>query len=133
MTGKAWRWVSEAVVLAIHDAQIAEHGGAPGLRDIALMKSALARAQNLAAYGSPDAADLAAAYAFGLVRNHGFVDGNKRTGFVVALLFLLDQGYEVTAEDTECVRVTLALAAGQMDEAALRQWFRTHAYVTTEQ
>src|ERR1700742_4547439 len=83
-----WRWVRADVVAAVHDRQIAEHGGPEGVRDPGTVASALARPQNFAAYGTPDAADLAAAYAFGLVRNHGFADGNKRTAWIVARLFL---------------------------------------------
>jgi death-on-curing protein len=85
----AWRWIREDSVLAIHAAQIAEHGGLSGIRDLALVQSALARPRNLVAYGNPDAADLAASYVYGSARNHGCSDGNKRTAFVVALVFLL--------------------------------------------
>src|SRR5471030_2886163 len=87
MTG-SWIWVAFDVVQAIHDRQLAEHGGGDGLRDVGLLSSALARPENAAGYGSPDAADLAAAYAFGIAKNHPFVDGNKRTAWVVARLFL---------------------------------------------
>jgi death-on-curing protein len=125
-----WKWVAEQVVLAIHDAQIAEHGGGVGVRDLSLVQSALGRPQNLAAYGSPDAADLAAAYAFGIARNHGFVDGNKRTAFVVAVVFLLDHGYELTASDAEAVTVMLAVASGEMDEGALAVWLRLNLQET---
>jgi len=111
-------------VLAIHDAQIAAHGGGDGVRDLALVQSALARPRNMAGYGSPDVADLAAAYAFGIARNHGFVDGNKRTAFVVACVFLLDNGYELMASDVEAVTAVVALAAGEMDEAAMAAWIR---------
>lgn len=124
MTQPVWRWVAEEVVLAIHDEQIAEHGGGAGVRDLALVQSALGRPRNLAAYGTPDLADLAAAYAFAIARNHGFVDGNKRTAFVVAYVFLLDHGYELTAGDPEAVRVMFAVAAGEMAEAELAAWLR---------
>jgi len=124
MTPKVWRWMSEAVVLAIHDAQIAEHGGAPGVRDLGLIQSALGRVKNLAAYGAPDIAALAAAYALGLVRNHGFVDGNKRTGFVVTLVFLLDHGYALTATESASIDMMLALAAGDVAEDELAGWLR---------
>ncbi len=124
MTAKTWRFVEEAVALAIHDAQIAEHGGAGGVRDMALVQSALARPQNLAAYGEPDAADLAAAYAFGIARNHGFVDGNKRTALVVARVFLLEEGFGLKASEAERVRIMLALASGEIEEAGMAQWFR---------
>ncbi len=123
MTEDAWVWVREDVVLAIHDEQIAEHGGLPGVRDMDLVQSALARPRNLAAYGDPDAAALAAAYAYGLARNHGFLDGNERAAFVTALVFLLANGWEVTASDAESVEIMLATAAGQVDEEVLAEWF----------
>jgi death-on-curing protein len=119
-----WRWVSEKTVLAIHDEQLAEHGGMPGVRDMSLVQSALHRPQNIAAYGTPDIADFAAAYAYGISRNHGFFDGNKRTAFVVAYVFLLDQGYELMASDQEAVTTMLAVAAGEMSEVELAVWFR---------
>jgi death-on-curing protein len=118
------KWVSEKTVLAIHDEQLAEHGGMPGVRDMALVQSALHRPQNLAAYGAPDIADLAAAYAYGIFRNHGFLDGNKRTAFVVAYVFLLDHGYELMASDQDTVSTMLAVAAGEMSEVELAVWFR---------
>jgi death-on-curing protein len=119
----AWRWVREDSVLAIHAAQIAEHGGLSGIRDLALVQSALARPRNLVAYGNPDEAALAAAYAYGLARSHGFSDGNKRTAFVVALVFLLANGFEMTASDVDSVTTMLAVASGQMTEDALAKWF----------
>ena len=124
MNDPAWRWVREDSVLAIHAAQIAEHGGLSGIRDMALVQSALVRPRNLVAYGDPDAAALAAAYAFGLARNHGFSDGNKRTAYVVALVFLLANGIEMTASDVDSVTTMLAVASGQMDEDSLADWFR---------
>ena len=117
-------WLGRAFVLAVHDAQIAEHGGAPGLRDDNLLESALARPRHLHAYGSPDAFDLAAAYAFGIARNHPFVDGNKRTAFVVSVTFLRLLGYSLLAPRNETVAVFLALGAGELDEAGLAGWFR---------
>ncbi len=124
MNDPAWRWIREDSVLAIHAAQIAEHGGLGGIRDLTLVQSALARPHNLVAYGDPDAARLAAAYAYGLARNHGFLDGNKRTAFVVALVFLLANGLEMTASDVDSVTTMLAVASGQMDEDSLAEWFR---------
>ena len=119
------QWVSEAVVLAVHDAQLAEHGGAPGLRDESLLLSALARPRNIATYGTPDLADLAAAYAVGIARNHAFVDGNKRTAIIVAAgVFLPVNGYELAATNEEMVRVMLAVADGSMPEIKLAAWFR---------
>jgi death-on-curing protein len=122
-----WRWVSEEVVLAIHDEQLAEHGGMAGLRDESLLLSALARPQNLAAYATPDIADLAASYAVGIARNHAFIDGNKRTALVVAAgVFLPLNGYKLTASDGEMVRTMLAVADGTMSEPELAIWFRTY-------
>lgn len=119
------RWVAESVVLALHDEQLAEHGGAPGIRDVSLLLAALARPRNIAAYGTPDLADLAAAYAMGIARNHAFVDGNKRTAIVAAAgVFLPLNGFELTASNEEIVRVMLAVADGSMPEEALAGWFR---------
>ena len=119
-----WRWVSETVVLAIHDEQLAEHGGAAGVRDRGLLQSALARPQHLVAYEQPDLARLAAAYAAGIARNHPFVDGNKRTAFVVVNVFLLDHGHDIAADDTEIVATIDALAGGRLDEASFAAWLR---------
>jgi len=123
----AWYWVAENAIYAIHDEQIAEHGGPAGVRDKALLLSALARPQNLVAYGNPDIADLAAAYAVGIARNHPFLDGNKRTAIVVAGgVFLPLNGYELVADNREIVRVMLAVAEGLMADAELAAWFRTY-------
>lgn len=124
MTKPGWKWVTEKTALAIHDEQLAEHGGMSGVRDMALVQSALHRPQNLVGYGAADLADLAAAYAYGISRNHGFVDGNKRTAFVVAYVFLLDHGYDLIASDQEAVTTMLAVAAGEMSEVELAVWFR---------
>ena len=121
-----WIWVRQDVVLALHDEQIAEHGGIAGVRDLGLVESALGRPQNLAVYGEPDAADLAAAYAFGLARNHPFADGNKRTAAVVSLLFLMLNGIEFSLSEPELVVMTLALAAGELTEDEVARWFRDH-------
>jgi death on curing protein len=120
-----WTWVVDSVVLAIHEAQLAEHGGLAGIRDEGLLASALARPQNVAAYGEhPDAADLAAAYAFGIARNHPFLDGNKRTAFVVMELFLNLNGLSLNADDAECISRMLAVASGSLGEKALAAWIR---------
>ena len=111
--------MSKAVVLAVHDAQIAEHGGGHGLRDEGLLEAALDRPRNLFHYGEPDMAALAAAYAYGLAKNHPFVDGNKRTSFVACELFLAINGHELTMDDTEAVTTWLALAAGELEEEEL--------------
>ena len=112
-------------VLAIHDEQISEHGGVGGVRDLGVVDSALARPRNLLAYGKPDAAALAAAYAFGLCTNHGFFDGNKRTAYVVAETFLDLNGYAMQASDEAVVRTMLAVASGVMREEQLAKWFRS--------
>ena len=110
--------------MAAHAEQIAEHGGGEGVRDARLLESAMARPQNVAAYGEPDAAALAAAYAFGIARNHPFVDGNKRTAAVVSETFLILNGHSLAASDAELVVAFLALAAGELSEEELAEWFR---------
>jgi death on curing protein len=123
---QTWVWIDPAVILAVHDEQLAEHGGAAGVRDAGLLESALARPRNLAHYGQPDACELAAAYAFGLAKNHPFIDGNKRSAFVATELFLMLNGWRLTAGDADCVMVMLRLAAGEVDEASFAQWLRAH-------
>jgi death-on-curing protein len=113
-------------VLAIHEEQIAEHGGLAGVRDLPLLQSALARPQNLAAYGTPDVADLAASYAVSIARNHAFLDGNKRTAWVVAETFLLKNGYELIARDDDGVTAMLAVADGTMPEQEFAIWLRIY-------
>lgn len=112
-------WVAKAVVLAIHDEQLAEHGGGQGLRDDGLLDAALNRPRHLFHYGNPDKAALAAAYAFGLAKDHPFVDGNKRTSFVVTELFLALNGFELGLDDAAAVSTWLALAAGELSEEGL--------------
>jgi death-on-curing protein len=124
----AWRWVAEDVVYAIHDRQLAEHGGLAGVREIGAVESAMARPRNLAAYDEPDAASLAAAYAFGLARNHGFADGNKRTAWVTARLFLADNGQTLRFDKMEAVKVMELVAAGQLQEVELALWFRERLF-----
>ena len=121
-----WRWVALTLVYAVHDRLLAEHGGPTGLRDQGALESALARPLNAAAYGNPDVADLAAAYAFGVARNHPFADGNKRTAWVIARLFLADNGQRLAFDAADAVRTVEALAAGDLSEAALAEWFRRH-------
>jgi death-on-curing protein len=117
-----WRWLTKDVILAIHDEQLAEHGGRPGIRDMGLLESALARPMNRAAYGEPTVFDLAAAYAFGIIRDHPFVDGNKRVAFLAAALFLVDNGFEIAAKDDAIVAIVLSLADGAIDEPAFALW-----------
>lgn len=126
MTNPGFVWLREDVLLAVHDEQLAEHGGAAGVRDRGLFESALARPQQLAAYGAPDVFDCAAAYAVGLARNHPFVDGNKRTAFVAMELLLHLNGNALLAEDADAVAIMLGVAAGTIDDAALAEWLRGH-------
>ncbi|MGH6899699.1 MAG: type II toxin-antitoxin system death-on-curing family toxin [Geminicoccaceae bacterium] len=123
-----WRWLSRRAALAIHAEQIAEHGGAPGVRDEELLDSALARPRQRAACSEPDTADLAAAYAFGIVRNHPFVDGNKRTGFVVAATFVLLNGCEMDAWERDIATTFGRLADGALSEEQLADWFRRNSF-----
>jgi death-on-curing protein len=121
-----WIWVATEVALAAHAEQLAEHGGGEGVRDAGALESAMGRPLNQAAYGEPDAAALAAAYAFGIARNHPFVDGNKRTAAVIAETFLVLNGYRLDASDAEVVVAILSLAAGELAEDELANWFREH-------
>ena len=121
---KKWVWVDARAIVAIHDEQLAEHGGGAGMRDQKLLESALARPINLTAYGKPDAAALAASYAVALARNHPFADGNKRTALVALELFLALNGFNLTASDVDCVMTMLAVASGEIDESALAAWIR---------
>ena len=120
----SWAWLGAEIAKAIHEEQLAEHGGGTGLRNEGGLLSALARPQNLAAYGNPDAAALAAAYAFGVARNHPFVDGNKRTAWVLARLFLALNGEELQFSEAEAVVAMLSLAAGEIGEDAFADWLR---------
>ena len=120
-----WVWLDPSVIHAVHDEQLGEHGGgAAGLRDAGLLESALARPMHLAVYGEADAASLAAAYGYGLAKNHPFVDGNKRTAFVAVELFLALNGWTLTASDADCVLAMLRLAASEWSEARFAQWLR---------
>jgi death-on-curing protein len=123
-------WIRGDVVLAIHRRQLAEHGGGEGIRDRGLLESALARPQNLVAYADPqaepDMATLAAAYAWGLTRNHPFVDGNKRTAYVVCRTFLLLNGRDLETSSEEKYLTFLRLAEGRLSEQDLASWIRVH-------
>jgi death-on-curing protein len=122
----SWARLSAEVLRAVHEEQLAEHGGAAGTRDDGLFESALARPRNLVAQGQPDIAALAAAYGWGIARNHPFVDGNKRTAFVAVELFLALNGHVLAATDEDCAVTLLAVAAGTLDENAFAQWLRGH-------
>ena len=119
-------WIEDDLVLAIHDRQLAEHGGAEGLRSESLLRSALGRPQNHFAYASTDLVDLAAKYTAGIVQNHPFVDGNKRTGFVVGVLFLELNGYRFTASEPDAAQAVLELAAGTIDEVGFLDFLRAN-------
>lgn len=118
-----WRFVSKLEALALHRSSLTAHGGAHGLRDEGLLESALARPANLVAYGDPSPHELAASYAYGIARNHPFVDGNKRCAFLVSAVFLELNGFELVASEAEAATVFLALAASELDEAELAKWF----------
>jgi death on curing protein len=119
-----WRWIDRQALVLLHDESLAEHGGSPGLRDEGLLESALARPKNLAAYGAPDLADLAAAYGIGLAKNHPFIDGNKRAAFLAVGLFLALNGHRLAATQLEATMTMLGVAAGDIDEAAFAAWIR---------
>jgi|HubBroStandDraft_6_1064221.scaffolds.fasta_scaffold242540_2 death-on-curing protein len=120
-------WIEDELVLAIHDRQLVEHGGAEGLRDEALLRSALGRPMNQFAYETTDVVELAAKYTAGIVQNHPFVDGNKRTGFVVGVLFLELNGYRFTASEEAAAQAVLELAAGRMDEKGFCEFVRANS------
>ena len=116
------RWLGKALVLALHDLLIIEHGGLPGVRDEGLLDSALARPRNLWAYGKPDVFALAARYASGIVRDHPFLDGNKRTAFAAACVFLEDNGTRLALPEVEVVERMVGLAAGSVSEPEFARW-----------
>jgi death-on-curing protein len=119
-------WITRDFVLALHERLLADYGGQPGIRDGGLLESALARPRQVLAYDEPDIAALATAYASGIIRNHPFVDGNKRVGFMAAYVFLGLNGLELTAPEPEATRAVLDLAAGQSTDAQFAQWLRDH-------
>lgn len=117
-------WVGEAVVLAIHRRQLAEHGGSDGVRDRGLLESALFRPKNQLAYGNPNLFDLAAAYGYGITQNHPFIDGNKRTAYVVMRTFLKLNGYDIQASLAEKYEIWIRLADNRISEAELANWIK---------
>lgn len=121
------QWVLRETVLLLHHQSLAEHGGTAGIRDEGLLDSALGKPMNLFAYGEPALFDLAASYVYGLVKNHPFLDGNKRIGFVTGALFLALNGYKLVANETDAAIRTLALAAGEMTEKAYAAWLETNS------
>ena len=120
-------WLPRDLVLALHDRLIAEFGGAPGTRDLGLLDSALARPRNRFAYESPSVFTLAATYADGLLRNHPFVDGNKRVALVAAVVFLEQNGFRFLAAESDAARQTWSLAAAEIDELAYASWLETNS------
>lgn len=118
------KWLSIRAILLIHEEQLREHGGAAGLKDPGLLESAMMRPVNRRSYGASDVAALATSYAFGIIRNHPFVDGNKRTGFMAAYTFLGLNGHDLVAPDAEVVVATLGLASGEIDEPGYAAWIR---------
>ena len=119
-------WVLPGVVRAAHEQLLAQFGGPPGIRDEALLASALEKPRNLFVYEQPDHFRLAASYAFGIINNHPFIDGNKRTGFLVAVVFLELNGYTFIAREVDAALQTLALAAGELTETAFASWLKTN-------
>ena len=117
-------WVPKEIVLAMHERLLAEHGGASGLRDGGMLESVLARPQQLLAYNQPDLYDLATAYVGEIVRNHPFVDGNKRSAFMTAYVFLARNGRQLTAPEIEAVQLVTALAANEVEETEFAGWLR---------
>jgi death-on-curing protein len=120
-------WLRADVLLAVHERLLAEHGGSSGMRDQSLLESAMGKPQNIFAYGKPSLFDLAAAYAFGIVKNHPFIDGNKRAGFMAAYLFLEINGFEFTAGESDVVLKTFALAASKISERDYAVWLKQNS------
>jgi len=121
-----WQWVTLDTALAVHEEQLLQHGGGAGIRDQSLLESALARPQQMAAYTESSVHELAAAYAFGIARNRPFIDGNKRTAWIVARLFLLLHGFDRTADDAECYINMLNLAAGNTTQEDFADWLKNN-------
>jgi death on curing protein len=117
-------WLRKDVILAVQERLLAEHGGSAGIRDDALLESALGRPQNLFVYGKPTLFNLAATYAHGIIKNHPFIDGNKRAGFMAAFLFLGRNGFDLVADEEDAYEQTLAVAEGTLDEKAYAKWLK---------
>ena len=120
-------WLTREECLALHEMMLSQHGGSEGLRDENMLESALAKPRQLFAYGKPTMSDLAASYVFGVVKNHPFIDGNKRTGFMLGAGFLERNGYEFHASEAEAVVRTLALAAGELSESEFAAWLKANS------
>lgn len=126
---KSWRWIQREALVRLHAMSLVQFGGLPGLRDEVGLASALARPEQLAHYGEPDVADLAAAYAFGLARNHPFADGNKRVAFLALGLCLRLNGHRLIASQSDATQIVLSLAEGELSEDALAAWVRENMAV----
>ena len=120
-------WLLEAAVLIAHEISLANHGGSAGIRDVGLLESALARPRNLYEYGDPDIPELAAAYMAGIVKNHPFVDGNKRAGFLAGAAFLELNGFRLTASEPEATQAIIGLAAGNFSDSQLASWLQDNS------
>ena len=126
----SWRWIDKRLLLLLHDESLSMHGGASGMRDEGLLDSALARPLNIVAYGEPDVAHLAAAYGFGLAKNHPFIDGNKRTAFLAVGLFLRLNGQRLVASQTDATLTMLQVAGSELSEPAFADWLRKNMAAT---
>ena len=124
-----WKWLDKQLLITLHDESLSMHGGLSGIRDEGLLDSALNRAPNLALYGESDYADLAAAYGFGLAKKHAFVDGNKRVAFLSVGLFLMLNGWRLSATQVDATLTMQDVAAGEIDEAAFASWVRKNAEI----
>ncbi|MEO6118644.1 MAG: type II toxin-antitoxin system death-on-curing family toxin [Methylotenera sp.] len=124
---QAFKWINKALLITLHDESLSMHGGASGIRDEGLLDSALNRAVNLAMYGDPSVAELAAAYGFGLAKNHAFIDGNKRVAFLSVGLFLGLNGYKLKASQVDATLTMLAVASGDLNEADFASWIRLNS------
>ncbi len=124
---QAWSWIDKQLLIILHDESLTMHGGASGIRDDGLLDSALNRATNLALYGKPNIAELAAAYGFGLAKNHAFVDGNKRVAFLAMGLFLGLNGYKLKATQVDATLTMLAVAGGDMNKADFASWIKKYS------
>jgi death-on-curing protein len=126
---KSWRWIQREALVRLHAMSLVQFGGLPGLRDAGVLDSALARPEQMAHYGKPDIADFAASYAYGLARNHPFVDGNKRVAFLALGLSLRLNGHSLIASQPEATQIVLSLAGGELSEEALAAWVRVNIQV----
>jgi death-on-curing protein len=126
---KSWRWIQREALVRLHAMSLVQFGGLPGLRDAGVLDSALARPEQMAHYGKPDIADFAASYAYGLARNHPFVNGNKRVAFLALGLSLRLNGHSLIASQPEATQIVLSLAGGELSEEALAAWVRVNIQV----